>query len=260
MTDSPSRQLSTILVDAGQDAQSARNQRRLGRTSETLVRQLAAVGLQASVVAKLPVDIVWVSGGKQCMFDLKTAEDMIAAVDDGRLFRQMQAMRERDCLIYGFILEDNLTEDGITVGYGTHSWSFERFDNLLASLQAEGAMIVRSASQERTPQRLLQLYKWSGKEEHGSWQRPAPHRTLNNRYTDRIWRAHVEMLMGLPGLGENKANALLDRFSLMDILGVSPEGLAAAQARWLQIPGIGKKLAAGWATFIEQDFSSPFGG
>lgn len=223
---------------------------------EYLVSALAMLGMDATRVNRQGVDVVWSSGGQLCMFDLKTAEDVIASADDGRLHRQVVEMQRRDCLMWGFLIEGPDSKDGITVGYGPHAWPVERYDNLLLSLQNEGAKIIRSTSQDRTPQRLHSVYRYSAKEEHGSIHKPQPHKVLHDRYTDRIWRGHIEFMMGLPGLGEDKANALIDRWPLTDCLGITPEGLAAAERRWLSVKGIGRGLTHNWETWLREDFSS----
>lgn len=251
MAATATRALSELFVHYNQDDTAKKLHK------EYLVDALAAINVRARRVNRQGVDIVWTSGGQFCMFDMKTAEDVIASVDDGRLHRQVVDMQSRDCLMWGFLIEGPDSRDGITVGYGTHAWTIERYDNLLLSLQNEGAKIIRSPSQQRTPQRLASVYTYSAREEHSSIHKPTPHKVLHNRYTDRTWRSHIEFLMGFPGLGENKANDLIDRWPLTDVLGISPEGLAEAKRRWLSVPGIGKGLAHNWEVWLREDFSSP---
>ena len=240
--------LSTILVDSAEDAKQA-------LVGEPLSVRLTRIGVPAQTAGMLPVDVVWSVDGQPCMFDIKTSSDLIASVDDGRLHSQMDSMQRASCFMFGFVIEGPHSADDYTVGYGPRAWPVERFDDLLVSLQSEGARIALSTRVNRTPQRLAALYRYSGKTEHGSYHAPQPHHVLHNLYTDITYRRQVELLMSLPDLGETKANALLDRYPLTDILGMSE--LDEALKRWLGLKGIGPKVAATWLTFLREDFSSP---
>lgn len=251
MANTQGRALSTLLVHYNQDDTNKKLHK------EYLVSSLAMLGIPAQRVNRQGIDVRWASGGQACMFDLKTPEDVIASANDGRLHRQVVEMQAANCMMWGFLIEGEDSQDGVTVGYGPYAWPIERYDNLLLSLQNEGAKIVRSSSQDRTPQRLYSLYRYSGKEEHSSIHKPTPHKVLHGRYHDKLWRGHIEFLMGLPSLGEKKANDLIDRWPLTDILGITPEGLDAARRRWLAVDGIGKGLARDWEVWLREDFSSP---
>ena len=221
-----------------------------------LVSRLAVLGYK-SARAAIPVDLAWAVEGEAVMFDLKTAEDMVASVEDGRLHAQLTAMKDRKSALCGFILEGTVG-DGLVVGRGPRAWPVERFDNLLLSLQTEGAVIIRSASQAQSDKRVGAVYDWTRKSEHGSWHAPTkPYHAVKEVYTDRTWRRVIEFLMGLPGMGEQRANDLVDRYPLHDILGTTPEGLREAMKRWSSTPGIGNKTAQEWHDFLMEDFSAP---
>lgn len=222
-----------------------------------IVEELQRIGLKASYANGLAVDVVWSVDGKPCMFDLKTAEDAIASVNDGRLHNQMEAMKKANCLMFGFIIEGEWGQDGITVGHASHAWAWERLDNLFLSIQLEGGKILRSPRLDRTPQRLASLYRYSGRDDHGSWHAPQPHHNLHNAYTDKDYRRHVEALMSWPDMGEERANNLLDRYSYMEINGITPESLLVATERWKDVRGIGPKITRSWETFLLADFSKP---
>lgn len=224
-------------------------------TKLMLPEKLTAEGVPA-VYKTIPVDLEWLVDGKPVMYDIKTPSDLIASAEDGRLHSQMESMKSRECVDFGFLVYGTESFDGVTVGYAKHAWPLERYDNLKWSLQQEGASIVH-ARDNRLVQRIAGMYKRLGRESTGSWHAPTPHRNLSNRYTDKTYRTQVELLMGLPGMGEKRANDLLDRWPIMDILGITPEGLGLAHARWMKVPGIGAKLGAGWEAFLLEDFSSP---
>lgn len=220
-----------------------------------LVRALAAVGDPAKT-ATVPIDIMWSTDAGLHMYDLKRPGDAIKSALDGRLHSQLQVMRDKKAVSYGFIIEWEGDEaDAPVVGDGVHTWPAERFDNLMNSLEEEGAKIV-NARPGRLVQRIHALYTRSKNAARGSWHAPQPHKNLNNRYTHRTYRAHIEQLMNLPGLGEQKANDLLDRWPLTDILGITPEGLEQAAARWKLVKGVGAGNIKAWHQYLLEDFSS----
>ena len=242
MAEEETRALSPISIEAHQDSDT------------DLVRRLKGIGVPAQRVNGIPVDVVWSIDGKPAMFDLKTASDLIAAVADGRLTEQMKNMQAAS-EYFGFIMEGEWSRDGVTVGYGQHAWAYERFDNLIVSLQEEGAIIAHASSQGRTAARLASLYRRSGKTNRGSWKRVKPTPTVTEPHHDETWTDQVRMLMCLYRCGEDKANALLDRYSLREILGITDEGLEAAVERWGGVKGIGKGLTSAWEGMLKADFS-----
>ena len=247
------RALSTIAIDANEDQKPV-----VGDTRRNLVQQLVTLGAPATRVPSMPIDVAWSSGGQPCMFDLKTPEDFIASSQDGRLHYQMESMQRADCMVYGFVIEGRWGNDGVTIGHGPHAWSWNRFDDLVLSVQCEGACIVHVADAARTASRLYDLYKWTGKAAHGSWHRPAKSSpVLREKYADRSYRKHVESLMNLlPDMGEKRANMLLDTYAFMDILGITEDGLAEAAVRWQAVRGIGPKVVGVWDSYLREDFSS----
>lgn len=242
------RTLSKILVEVHEDKHVVDHDAKARRH---LVAQLEKLGVPVErCEAPLPVDLMWTVDGEPTMWDLKTPQDMIASAEDGRLHKQMQSMEERGCVLYGFGVEGDVSGDGVTVGYGTHAWAVERFDNLLLSLQAEGAKIVRVYDASRTASRLAALYRWTGKADRASWRKPkAPSYSLNRLYGDRDYRAAVEALMALfPGCGEERAVALLSRYTMQELLG---EG---AEKRWKEVRGVGPLLTTKWARVLSGDY------
>lgn len=228
--------LSRMQIEAHEDSKAA------------LVTRLERLGCPVERANALPVDVLWTVDGACAMFDLKKPQDLIASVEDGRLGRQVDAMLERKCFFWGFVIEGAASHDGITVGYGTHAWEVERYDNLLVSLQCEGATIVHSESAGRTASRLFGLYRWSGKSNRGSWRRvvrPAP--AMGRMYGDKAYRQHVESLMSWPSMGETRANALLDKYTYREVLTGGVE-------LWSSVAGVGKGLAAKWEEFLGADY------
>lgn len=231
-----------MLVDSKEDQKVINrytDQRRM------LVDELNARGFNAASSPNLPVDVMWSADGRTVMFDLATPEDMIHKADDGRLHSQTEAMKAHDCLLWGFLVEG---VSGDSVGYGKHAWPHARYDNLIVSLQRDGATIATSPHISHTPERLGSLYTWSGKDSHASWQSIKPHTHLTGVYLDKTYRAQVGMLMAFPGMGEAKAIKALAKYSLGVLLCVDDE----FEQRWASIEGIGKPSAQRWHKFLTE--------
>lgn len=248
------RTLSRILVETHEDKHHID---RSARERRHLVEAMEKLGLPVTrCETPLPVDIMWSVDGEPSMWDLKTPHDFIQSAEDGRLHKQLKSMEDRGCTLYGFIIEGSPSADGITVGYGTHAWAVERFDNLVLSIQCEGAKVVRSEGHDRTPTRLASLYRWSGKVERASWRRPVkPSYSLNQLYGDNGLRNTVEFLMALfPRMGEDKAVGLLEKYTVAEVVGATDEGIEAAKERWMAQRGIGKTLADTWEQRLRGDY------
>lgn len=240
-------ELSTILVDSKEDQKVVN--RFTGQRRE-LVADLRARGFNAEPKSNLPVDLMWSAGGRSVMFDLATPDDMMHKSIDGRLRTQSDAMKARDCLLWGFLIEGGWGGDGITVGYGRHAWAAERLDNLIVSLQQEGATIAHSTRPSRSPVRIGALWTWSGAEEHGRWHRVKPMAHVDNRVRDKLLRSQMEMLMCLPGLGQERAHKALQMYPLQDLLDMRDGD--AFVARWSSVPKVGQQTAKNILGFLRE--------
>lgn len=140
----------------------------------------------------------------------KTTSDLINSAADGRLSAftstPSSALNLRALLLHG----------------GVDSWSGrdhspESIDNLLASVQADGIIVLRAGNgTESLARRLVSFWKWSGKTNHGSYHRPALP-TTEQGYFDMGQKSRVVNLMTLPSIGEQRARDLLHSFSLREI-------------------------------------------
>ena len=247
------RNLSRILVEVHEDKHYTD---RRGGVRRELCTQLERLGVPVVQAQSLPFDILWTVDGEPVGFDLKTPVDLIASAVDGRVHKQIQAMEEKGCIVYGILQEGRDSEDGITVGYGSHAWDVERYDNLKLSLQAEGAKVVCSADPSRTAARIASLYRWTAKAERASWRHPIrPSYSLKRDYGDPAYRAAIEALMAIfPKCGEERANALLDALTIAEVFGTTEESIEVAAKRWITVDGVGKGLASAWKEVLLGDY------
>ncbi len=180
------------------------------------------------------------------MGENKTPADLIASVRDGRLYKQLESMK--DAAIRFILIEGEWSHDGgHTVAEAPHSWMWDQFDNLLASIQAEGVVVLHSPSEKYTARRLAAFYEYTGKEEHGSWKNLERAKPKASR--SKLFDAQVAMLMSLPGCGQKKAEGLVKEYGLTDSLGITD--LDMAVSRWRAMKGIGPKLSEKWRSFLE---------
>lgn len=239
------RKVSTVLVESKENAKTG------------LVQALTKLGVDAAEAPSFPVDWGFTADGHWIMGDNKTPEDLIASVEDGRLHQPLEAMKNRNALACFNIEGDPWSEDGIIIGYAEHAWDWERFDNLLLTLQLDGAVILHSSSQARTPMRIARMHRWAQRKTHGSYHSPVrPHFSLKEQYIDPGHRAVVESLMAmLPGAGEVIVSRLVDKYPVRDILGITPDGLLSAAERWQSVRGIGAGLTGHWIQRLNEDYS-----
>lgn len=209
-----------------------------------LAARLGRLNLK-TVVGPLAVDLAWTASGRSVMGDNKTPSDLIASVQDGRLHKQMEAAKAADIRFVN--IEGSWSRDGMTVGQAGHAWTWEAFNNLVASLQVEGIVVLHSPSQEETPRVLKAFYEWTDRD-HGSWHQPERFFPTKADYADKDFYLKVGMLMHLPDCGQKRAEALINAYGMRGVLGIAD--LTEAKERWLAIKGIGPKLANKWYDFL----------
>jgi hypothetical protein len=149
-------------------------------------------------------------------------------------------------------------------GEKDHPWTWDQFDNAVLDLEHFGGVrIIESYDPSLTASRLASVYRWTNKSEFSSWHDPVKIEAYNNFkhrdpehpqgivFFDETFRAQVGTLMHLPGCGLVTANMMRENFSFMDALGITEEGLIAAQERWGSLKGIGPKSIKAWRGFIQ---------
>lgn len=189
----------------------------------------------------LPVDYGWTANGVSVLGENKTWADFLASAKDGRLAKQVEAMKKAQ--IRFLLLEGPMSEDGgWTVGKAPYGRDYDSADNLLASVQAEGIIILHSPSARLTPRRLAAFYEWTGKTNHGSWKDALPTTVVGG--PNKEFNARLSTLLTIRGLGRKRAEQLIKAYGLRESIGVTEAGLEEAAVKWLAIKGIGPKLVA----------------
>lgn len=181
-----------------------------------------------------------------------TIADLCGKVNSGRLGFQLSNMIEqydvRTLLIQGRLQRD---DNGYVIIRGAPGarTSYDRVWDMLYAAECHGVMIEFVDSADQTAQRILQNYLY--------WQRPydshttfRPQGLVSQAVTIPLGEAldsRIQFLMGLPGVGEDRARALLAEFgNLTTILAVC----AAGGDGVTKVKGFGKILATKLADFV----------
>ena len=206
-----------------------------------LAGALRTLGYDATVSRLETGDVFWWVYAKEplaCCVEIKTLGDLAGSARSGRLGAQMRRMLE-------YPLRFLLVEGGANMEYVLKGgWTISGLDNLLVSAQLAGIVTCRSENKFDTPFRLAALKEYTGKEQHKSMSTP----TIplpQNIYVSPTYRAKLGMLMCIPGMGEERANAAL-KWAGNDLKKI----LGADEKELQEIEGVGKGVASKVRRFL----------
>jgi len=172
--------------------------------------------------------------------------DLLSSVDDGRLNREILAMRE-ECtisivLLHGIIRYNK--NDTVKLGKRTsYHWTRKGINNLLRTIQyVEGCYLEHARNSTELVQVVHDLQVYFDRKEHNSL-KGRPRIQTNWLVPSRDERI-VYFYSGLPGLGITGARRLYERFrSPMQLYSASVEEI-------LEVPRFGRALATGIYNFL----------
>ena len=188
-----------------------------------------------AVVTALECGDLWAScaDGELLVIERKTPSDLLASIGDNRLFLQAQRMRERSKWAYivvtGWLTP---THDNKTfVNNKLTGWNWDSVQGALLSVQEVGVRIAYCADDRHYPATV----QWLARRQRAAEQVIAPVAAT------RIMTPGERVLTGLPGIGLERAQELLDAH-------LSPAH-ALAWLTWLdtfgEVAGIGKGIKTG---------------
>lgn len=185
------------------------------------------------------LDYMWIDAhGYWRGVQRKEVKDFLASLDDGRLSRELNQMTAEVVMpivaVEGRIqwagdemIVDRWSGRGVTRG----GWN-----KRLLSIANRGVQVMFTGGMGETAALVADYWAWSQKATHSTGtSRPGPAMDWG-RLSNRDWQAHL--LQGLDGVGPKLADAILDT------LGYCPLQVVAREDELLQVPGIGKKMAA----------------
>jgi len=172
----------------------------------------------------------------------KEVADLVASVFDDRLSREVLQSRALD--IRMLILEGTVdwTNDGSLLATRS-SFTRAQLLGVLWSLQSEGFWITCTNCQTESIESISLLNRWLAKPEHKSLlQRRKQPKNMYGTKGSSDWQIHF--LQGLPGLGYERAKAVVDYYG----------GLPLAWTATLSdVPGIGVKLSTRLSNLFGED-------
>ncbi len=175
----------------------------------------------------------------------KVPGDFISSLADGRLYKQILAMRDSSD-IQILLLEGKFRYggDGILFqGRRKSRWNRKGINNLLRSIKwVEGVDIEQSSNISDTVTTVLQIQEYFDKQNHTSLKsRP---RIQTNWIVPSYGERIIHFYNGLPGVGINGAKKIYDKFP-------SPIQLYSASVEEImEIPRVGRAMATGIYNFL----------
>lgn len=217
--------------------------------AQKVADRIKAIGAPASVSRLSAGDFYWSFERDDSMWavvvERKTVVDLIASAQDDRVHRFIEGTSGVANMLRFLLIEG----DQFSPKNYVHSrWEPEQVDAFLVSVQMSGVVVIHSETAAATPRRLVDLWKWTGKNEHRSLITPTLPR-LEQGYIDDVRRDQVRFLMAMGvKIGEKRANAILDQMGLNDAMANMLGGNWQAFAG---VKGVGKGLIVGAKQFLE---------
>ncbi len=191
--------------------------------------------------------MLYTESGKVGLERKKIPGDLLSSVTDGRLNRELLAMREETqiqvLLLHGSI---RYHKDGKLKVWGRRpgrDWTKKGITNLLRTVQyVEGMYLEYAKNNRELVQVVYDLQEYFDKKDHTSLKSRTRIQTnwIVPSYGERI----IHFYNGLPGVGINGAKKIYDKFP-------SPIQLYSASVEEImEVPRIGRALATGIYNFL----------
>lgn len=208
--------------------------------SPTEPPRLKAIASSITTVyeAKFGADIVFRKHGLWVGIQRKELGDLVSSVSDGRLGENLAKMKLLDIAVLLIEGVPKFSLDGELLGpagrYGK-GFSESSYHGVLWTVQSQGIWVAHTKSLDDTIEYVQRLERWCSKERHTSlMKRPGP---VNNWGTATNEDFARHMLMGLPGVGVEVANRVLEKF------GRVPWQWTCSREELMEVQGVGKKTA-----------------
>lgn len=204
---------------------------------------LTTLGKHSSLPEQYGCDILFPVKGTWIGVQRKEINDLVASVYDGRLSRELVMMKR--CSLSVLVVEGKpqWTMDGMLLGRGKFGgrkqtsigeWSRTQHRGLLNSVRSQGVWTDTTESAQDTVEFCLALETWLKKEKHSLLVgRPGPETVWGNP-TNKDYQRHL--LMGMPGVGPELADRILDTLGM-------PWQWTIGKEELMTVKGIGEKKA-----------------
>jgi ERCC4-type nuclease len=197
-------------------------------------------------------DAAWYGSGLAIGVEIKRLNDLLNAITNGRFSgHQLPGLcrdyNEAYLIVEGFwrpnphdgVLETRRGREWVPVKLGKRTWMYRDLDNFLTTIEVKGGVRVkRTAGPDETARIIYGLYNWwadvDSHRSHLALNRAGRDAALFTRPTF-VRRVAAE----LPGIGYERSGEIAASFPTVRAM------IAADTAAWLEIDGIGKKIAKG---------------
>lgn len=196
---------------------------------------LTSLGTVSLLPERYGVDVMFIANARKYGCQRKEVKDFVASVHDGRLAKevaQMQALERAVLCIEGKL---KWTLDGeLVLDRYTQRWTRDQHTAFLFSVQAAGVWVTGSEDAAGTVEVCRAFERWVKKDKHRALNhRPKP-TSQYGRANNRDFQLHL--IQGLPGVGIEKAEAILDTLGM-------PFRWAVGLEELMTVEGIGKVTA-----------------
>lgn len=173
--------------------------------------------------------------GRKVGIQRKEISDFIASVHDGRLSKEIGQMQQLDTAL--LVLEGKVswTLDNMLVqnGYG-YDWSWRQHHGVLWSIMSRGVWVDTTSGLQETIDFIRAFEMWSAKPKHQALQRRPGATGVWGTPSNKEYACHL--VMGLPGVGPELAERIIDTFGVPFQWSITPDEL-------MTVKGIGKEKA-----------------
>lgn len=199
-------------------------------------RSFDPLGARSLAPERAGVDFFFVARGQRCGVQRKELKDFISSVHDGRLSKEIAQMAVLDYAMLVIEGSPRWSLDGelLTDGFGQR-WTRAQHLAYLFSVRARGVWVEWSADHAGTTEVIEAFEQWAKKSKHRALDgRPGPASPWG-RLGNRDYQRHL--VMGLPGVGADLADRIIDTLGM-------PFGLCLSEEQLMSVDGIGKKKAS----------------
>jgi ERCC4-type nuclease len=165
----------------------------------------------------------------------KELKDFVASVQDGRLAKELGQMKQLGLAL--LVLEGSVkwTNDGLLTLTHTQ-WGVSQHLGTIWSIQLSGCWVTTTTTAAETSTLISAFMRWTSKPRHtGMQSRVSPQGDEWGKVGNREWAMHL--LQGFRGIGPIQAGAIIDHF------GGVPLTWTVGALDLMEIPGIGQKRA-----------------
>ena len=169
-------------------------------------------------------------------FQRKTLPDLVASLQDGRLYYELNQLSGSATVTYGFLVVESSFAHTIEGDYYTEAnISVNAFRSLIAKFYAFGIGFIPTRNESDTATAIGTVSKYLASNRVGDIHRP---KSLTNEWGQIDSEAYgVFLLQSFPSVGPKVAKAIYQHF------GTVPLAWTVDAAELARVPGIGRKRA-----------------